>query len=144
MAHTCASSCVASGGRSFNRVEHRIETIEPTYRMEPKESERFIPRKVQDVIKEVITKKLDGLEYESAKCKILAQELATEIKARVKELEWKRYKLAVQSVIGEVKSQGCAVASRCLWDTETDNYASFSYKNETLFCVVMVFGLYLE
>jgi len=97
-------------------------------------------------------------------------------------------------VIGEVKGQGAYIASRCLWDTETDNYSSFSMKNvsrtdnrppslplcrrylacdvalldhcnaprsdsawrvafaavpavsvqSSLFCVLMVFGLYLE
>lgn len=29
-------------------------------------------------------------------------------------------------------------------DTETDNYASYSFKNETLWCTAMVFGLYTE
>ena len=40
-----------------------------------------------------------------------------------------RYKVVLQSVIGEVKGQGAYIASRCLWDTETDNYSSFSMKN---------------
>ena len=47
-------------------------------------------------------------------------------------------------MLGEVKGQGAYIASRCLWDTDTDNYAAFSMKNESLFCVIMVFGLYLE
>ena len=49
-----------------------------------------------------------------------------------------------QCVIGQVQGQGAFVASRCLWDTETDNYASFAFKNATLFCVMMVFGVYTE
>jgi hypothetical protein len=43
-----------------------------------------------------------------------------------------RYKVVLQSVIGEVKGQGAYIASRCLWDTETDNYSSFSMKNVRL------------
>merc|ERR1712137_1157100 len=112
--------------------------------MEPKESERFMPYTVQAVIKKIIEEKLGKEKYDSSKCKVLAQELANDIKQAVKDLGWKRYKLAIQSIIGEVKQQGCITASRCLWDTKTDNYASFSFKNETLFCVVMVFGMYLE
>jgi len=33
----------------------------------------------------------------------------------------------VQVVVGENKSQSARVASRCLWDTDTDNYASYSF-----------------
>jgi len=78
-----------------------------------------------------------------------------------------RYKLIVQAVIGEFKGQGAFVASRALWDTSSDNFASFSFKNvsadsvhlgvtsradlsaagasqQHLFCTVVVFGLYLE
>jgi hypothetical protein len=40
-----------------------------------------------------------------------------------------RYKIIVQVVLGEMKNQGARVASRCLWDTDTDNYASVSFKN---------------
>lgn len=35
----------------------------------------------------------------------------------------------MQVTIGEMKSQGVRVASRCLWDTDSDNYASYSFKN---------------
>lgn len=40
-----------------------------------------------------------------------------------------RFKVVVQTVIGQMKDQGIRVASRCLWDTSTDNYAAVSYKN---------------
>jgi len=40
-----------------------------------------------------------------------------------------RYKLIVQAVIGEFKGQGAFVASRALWDTSSDNFASHSFKN---------------
>ena len=45
------------------------------------------------------------------------------------ELKYARYKFVVQVILGENKSQGVRVASRCLWDPETDNYATFSFKN---------------
>lgn len=60
------------------------------------------------------------------------------------ELNLPRYKLVLQSVIGEVQGQGAFTASRCLWDTEVDNYASYSFKNASIFCVVMVFGIYVD
>lgn len=47
----------------------------------------------------------------------------------VEQLNMPRYKVVVQSTIGELKDQGVRIASRCLWDTANDNYASVSYKN---------------
>ncbi|CAM9665951.1 unnamed protein product, partial [Laminaria digitata] len=55
-----------------------------------------------------------------------------------------RYKIVVQVTIGEMKDQGVRVASRCLWDTATDNYASVNFKNQSLWCSAMVFGVYTE
>jgi len=89
-------------------------------------------------------KKLRKQKFDDERCKALALELCSDIKERVKALNIPRYKVVLQSVIGEVKGQGAYIASRCLWDTETDNFSSFSLKNSSLFCVLMVFGLYLE
>jgi len=121
-----------------------IEIWEPTFRMKPRDDERFVPREVEVIIREIMEKKLRKAKFDDQKCKVLALELCTEIKEKVKDLNIPRYKVVLQSVIGEVKGQGAYIASRCLWDTETDNYASFSMKNSSLFCVLMVFGLYLE
>ena len=60
------------------------------------------------------------------------------------DLNMPRYKFIVQVALGEVRDQGVRVASRCLWDTETDNFASYSFKNDSLWCTVMVFGTYAE
>ena len=40
-----------------------------------------------------------------------------------------RYKIVVQTTVGQLRDQGIRVASRCLWDPNTDNYASTSYSN---------------
>ena len=55
-----------------------------------------------------------------------------------------RYKIIVQVTIGQCNDQGIRVASRCLWNTETDNYASTSFVNKTLFCNVIIFALYTD
>jgi hypothetical protein len=44
-------------------------------------------------------------------------------------LKLPRFKIVVQTVIGQMRDQGIRIASRCLWDTSTDNYASVQYKN---------------
>lgn len=60
------------------------------------------------------------------------------------ELNFPRYKIIVQVVLGENRHQGVRVASRCLWDAASDNYASFTFKSDTLWCTAMVFGVYTE
>lgn len=37
-----------------------------------------------------------------------------------------RYKFVIQSVVSEARGQASRVCSRCLWDTETDNFSSVS------------------
>ena len=126
-----------------NPRQNLIEIWEPTYRMAPTDEERFVPQDVEKIIKEVMEKHLRKATYEDAPCKLTSLNLCTEIKEKVKELNIPRYKLILQCVIGELKGQGAFVSSRCLWDTDTDNYASYSLKNSSLFCTVLVFGLYL-
>lgn len=60
------------------------------------------------------------------------------------ELDYPRYKVVVQVVMGENKLQGVRVASRCLWDADTDGFATHSYKNDSLWCTAMVFAVYTE
>ena len=131
----------ASSSSSSHQV---IEYWEPSYRTRPTDSSRFVPRPVELLIREVMERQLRSAVFDDSACKVLALELCSEIKERVKALNLPRYKVVLQSVLGEVKGQGAYIASRCLWDTDTDNYAAFSMKNASLFCVIMVFGLYLE
>lgn len=67
-----------------------------------------------------------------------------DIRERVKALGLDRHKLLVQVTCGENKGQALNVASRCLWDTTTDGYASEAYQGESVFCSASVFALYFE
>ena len=44
-----------------------------------------------------------------------------------------RYKIAIKVVLGEIKGEGVRVTSKCLWDVQFDNYASYSYANVILY-----------
>jgi len=87
---------------------------------------------------------LDGELYEARKCSQIAQNLTDLIKARVKELSLPRYKLLVNVMIGQNAGQSLSFASRSVWNAMTDNFASASYHNETLFAVATVFAVYRE
>ena len=59
-------------------------------------------------------------------------------------LNFPRYKIIVQTTVGQQKQQGVRVVSRCLWDVDVDNCSSYTYQSDTLWATVMVFGLYVE
>jgi hypothetical protein len=126
-------------------TEFNRPAFENTYRLEPKETDRFYPSKVRDCVEQVVIAHLKDKEYDHAPAKIWAEKIAEEIKSLVKNtLSIPSYKVVVQTVIGQISGQGVRVASKCLWDDENDNYASFTYTNNSLFCTGIVFGIYYE
>ena len=50
-----------------------------------------------------------------------------------------RYKIIVQTTVGQLRDQGIRIASRCLWDVSTDNYTSVSYTNVIYFIYLLFF-----
>ena len=56
------------------------------------------------------------------------------------DLKFPRYKIVVQVVLGQVRQQGVKVASRCLWDADADNHASYTFENvrDALAAVVLL------
>lgn len=105
---------------------------------------RFRANEVIKAVKALLDERLKGKRYDSNESAQLSKELCTEIKEKVKEIGAPRHKLVVQVTIGEVQGQGVRIASRCLWDVETDNHASAYYTNPYLYCVAMVFACYYE
>jgi len=55
----------------------------------------------------------------------------------VTELGFKRYKYVVQVVLGEQHGAGIKIGSRCLWDADTDNYASDVFINVSYCCNII-------
>jgi tctex1 domain-containing protein 2 len=56
----------------------------------------------------------------------------------------KRYKLGVKVIMGELKGQGIKVTSKCLWDTAFDNWASYKFSNDKMYCLGIIYGCYYE
>ena len=109
-----------------------------------KQGYKFMRGPVQKILTDTIKEKMEGTTYDPLRSAQTAKELADVIKERVKNLGYSRYKLIVQVTVGEKTGQALRLASRCLWDTTTDNFASDFYENASVYCVGMVFGLYYE
>ncbi|CAM9245675.1 unnamed protein product [Discosporangium mesarthrocarpum] len=121
-----------------------VEIVLPTYIMKPDETEKFYPSEVKAIAEKAVGMELCEKEYNSEDAKEWSLNIADTIREAVKKLNIPRYKIVVQVTIGEMKNQGVRVASRCLWDTATDNYASVDFKTQSLWCSAMVFGVYTE
>eukprot|EP00128_Syssomonas_multiformis_P004435 Colp12_sorted_trinity150504_noHs@19083 len=118
------------------------QQFENTYRMEP--MKKFQVKPVQDIIQEVLQKHLQDEKYSAQTCRQMTKTLCTIIQSKVEELKFDRYKIVVIVMIGEMKGHGVRFGSRCLWNTETDNFASAFFKNSSLYAVGNVYGLFYE
>mmetsp|Transcript_11833 Transcript_11833/g.12203 ORF Transcript_11833/g.12203 Transcript_11833/m.12203 type:complete len:135 (-) Transcript_11833:140-544(-) len=122
-----------------------IEVYLPTYRMEPDEDERFYPSVAKKIAYDIVHNELHDQEYDEEDAKNWSLVLSDKIRdALRKNMTIPRYKIIVQTTVGQLRDQGIRIASRCLWDVSTDNYTSVSYTNQTLFCNVLIFALYTD
>ena len=121
----------------------KIEYL-PTYRLHPVDGTLFNATQVQEVVQQVLDKKLTGIMYDPTASRELVCDLANEIRDMVKTLNLKRYKVVVYVQLGSKNGQHVLMASRCVWAEKTDNFASASFQNSHLFAIATVYGLYQE
>ena len=115
-----------------------------TYRMSPDEDRRFVAMKVEYVIKDVLESRLKNARYDPDKCSGLTKELCATIKEKTKQLQFDRYKLIAQVILGQDTDQSVQMASRCLWNSATDNFAAATFRNSSIYAVAVVYGVYLD
>ncbi|XP_033637100.1 tctex1 domain-containing protein 2-like [Asterias rubens] len=118
--------------------------IDNTFQMEPDPDYHFNASRVEKLLKKLTESMLDGIAYDRNTTPDLARNLSEDVKNRVKQLKYDRYKIAVHVIIGSVDGQGMKIVSRSVWDDQLDNYASTFYQSSTLFAVVMVHATYYE
>lgn len=111
----------------------------------PRPEAKFSAHAVERVIQEVC-EKMVGFErpYVYEEAQPLIKDLCAEIQQRLVRLGYERYKLVTHATVTEAANQGMRIASRCLWDPETDNYAAYTYSNEYMHVSIAVFGVYWE
>lgn len=117
---------------------------ENSYRTEPEKGKLFAPGKVEDMLKETLERRLKTVKYTAEGSRLLTTELTADIKSKAKAMDFPRYKIVCNVFITENKRQGLEIASRSVWNSETDNFASYTYKNPTLIAVANVYGVYFE
>jgi hypothetical protein len=115
-----------------------------TYRMEPDNEYRFRPYKVQAKILEVLVEQMKDQTYNSATVNELVKDISRSIHHLMKNFQLPRYKIIIQTVIGQKNEQLLRIASRCLWDPKTDNMLSVNYETKDMIALLNVYAVYFE
>ena len=118
--------------------------MENTYRMHPDSDYKFNASRVEKALHGILESFLDNEVYEARKCARLTQSLTDVIKARVKEMGFPRYKFVCNVVVGQNMNQGFRSSARSIWNTDTDNFATATYTNPSMFAVASVYATYFE
>ncbi|KAJ7410069.1 Tctex1 domain-containing protein 4 [Willisornis vidua] len=118
--------------------------VRNTYRMQPDEGCKFNAGQVQRVLEEALDSALGTTVYSPQGSAPLAQSLVELLQSQAKEVVPPRYKLVCHVVLGQQGQQSLLVASRALWDPDTDSFASATFSNASLFAVATVHGVYFE
>ncbi|XP_070562363.1 dynein light chain Tctex-type protein 2B-like [Ptychodera flava] len=127
--------------QSNNRPPIKYEN---TFKMKPDSGTQFDVSRVKKTMKALMELMLADTRYNPTSAKVASNQLCEKIKQTVKDLGYVRHKLVCNVLIGEVKDHGVQIASRCVWDPTTDNFATETFKNTSLFAVASVYGVYYE
>ncbi|XP_065832764.1 dynein light chain Tctex-type 5-B-like [Oscarella lobularis] len=140
--YSAASGSTAFVNEHRDAQSKRKPELEPTYKMEP--DVRFEPHAATQIIEKVLKSFLEKETYHPTTSRQTALTLSNLIKDRVKELGLSGYKYVVEVHVGSTAGQSMRIASRFLWNTATDNYASGRFHNSSLFAVAIVYAVYYE
>lgn len=132
------------GSRKSSMVPYTNQPRPNTYRMEPENDYRFRPYRIQPKVLEILADQLKDKTYQSVNTTELVKEVSRSVLQLMKNFQMPRYKIIVQTVIGEKVGQLLRIASRCLWDPKTDNMISVNYETKDMVAVVTVYGVYLD
>ncbi|CAG9110062.1 hypothetical protein JYU34_010859 [Plutella xylostella] len=115
----------------------------PKYEVRPGLGEKFQSQAVQEIILRAMGEQLAGRQYRPDLAPAWANKISNAVRHLVQELNMKRYKIIVQTTIIEMKGAGVKCAQRLIWDPETDAYIDDTFRNDTLLCHTIVYGVYM-
>nr|CAD7445523.1 unnamed protein product [Timema bartmani] len=100
-----------------------------TYQMRPNLNDRFKAQTVKEMIHSVLNDELGGKIYNAEEAEVWTKTITSAVRNKIKDLGFQRYKFMVQVILGEQHGAGVKTGARCLWDADTDNYASAVFLN---------------
>lgn len=118
--------------------------FENTYKTEP--DKKVGSDLIRKVISDLFEAELKDRPYNKEECTALSKRLAESLKQRVKSLGYARYKIVTVVAIGQKQNLNPSVAftSRSIWNANFDNFSEYTFVNEGLYAVGLVYCLYAE
>ncbi|CAG7838207.1 unnamed protein product [Allacma fusca] len=104
-------------------------------KIRPDLKDKFRPGLVNQIIESTIKEHLSDKEYLASEAQSWTKAITEAIQRKTKEQNFSRYKLVACVVLGERRGQGLSSAYRCLWDSEADCAASYTFMNDSLYCI---------
>lgn len=138
-----AETVTGASDNGISPVEAEKPLAPPKYEVRPGLGEKFQAQNIREIIITSMQEQLMGRQYRSDEAPRWAKVIANGVRQRVQELEMKRYKILVQCTILEMKGAGIKCGQRCIWDPETDDYVGDLYRNDSLYCYTVVYGVYM-
>ncbi|XP_023178764.1 tctex1 domain-containing protein 1-like [Drosophila hydei] len=115
----------------------------PTYRLDPKNPMKH--ERIEIVVKSEMNKNYDADYAFHPKYSLhMAAQVAEDIKARIKLLNFDRYRFIVLITVGEYLMQGLYSMANFLWDAEKDGYVNYTVETPKYFAVCTVFYIYFD
>lgn len=95
-------------------------------------------------MKIVVDTHMEAFTYDSGEAEALSQQLSGDILARVRKMNFDRYKLVCTVTIGEKYMQTFCDIFKCLWDMQRDGYAFYVYDRPAVFAIAVLYAVYLD
>ncbi|EDO46965.1 predicted protein, partial [Nematostella vectensis] len=96
-------------------------------------------------LRQIISEELDSVlrdcDYDSERSVKQGSVISQRVEGRVKSAVKSGTKIVSVVYIGEIRDQGIEITSQCLWDSKSDNFATASFRNKSLFAVCTVFTM---
>ncbi|KAL4223445.1 hypothetical protein ACF0H5_016916 [Mactra antiquata] len=99
-----------------------------------------VTREIEDILKTV----LKDFEYEPNRVRFMSKSLSETIKSKVKSMKFPRYKFVTTVSIMSKNEASMVISSRCLWNTDSDSYASAQYTNGSIAAVATLYAIFNE
>uniref|UniRef100_A0A672HJX2 Dynein light chain Tctex-type 1 n=1 Tax=Salarias fasciatus TaxID=181472 RepID=A0A672HJX2_SALFA len=100
----------------------------------------FVVEDVRDIIKESIEATIGGNSYQQSRVNQWSSSVVEQCLSQLSKLG-KPFKYIVHCVIMQKTGAGLQTAASCFWDNTTDGSCPVTWENESMFCIVTVFGL---
>ena len=121
---------------SLMNQHHNSYELNPVKPLKISEVREIMKKAIREVNEEKNKDETDGE---------LCKSLADEIKVRVKNIGFSRYKIiCTVSLLQGCKRKNLMIGSRCLWNTDYDNFVQEIFENKSFTVIATVYFLYYE